>query len=161
MHLPKPAPKTVYITTGACDMKTMKPEYPLDWYRLESRATLSDMVNEAIRIKSPADLMVYKTTVLDIDGTVLTHHFKSADNRSLDSLEWVPIVRMNGKWVPRFDFMGLDDFGKYRLAMKAEGYTAVPILGWLTPKQYQKWVTKGLKKIDQYNRDKMLGIECL
>lgn len=159
MHLPKPAPKTVYITTGICNQ--IKPEWPIDWYRLESRATLSDSVNETIRIKSPADLMVYKTTVLDIDGTVLTHHFKAADNRNLDSLEWEPIVRINGKWVPRFDFMGLKSFTEYNIAMLNEGDTPVPVLGYLTPKQYQKWTDEGLRKIEQYKRDKSLGIKCL
>ena len=143
MHLPKPAPKTVYIGKGVCN--TIRPEWPIDWYELESRATLSNRNHVAIRIKSPANLMVYKTTLLDIDGTIITHHFKSADNRSLNSLDWEPVVRINEKWVMRYDLKSCKSFGEYDRIMLAEGYTPVPGLGYLTPKQYQKWVNKGLK----------------
>lgn len=159
MRSPVKAPKTVYIVNGVCNQ--IKPEWPIDWYQLESRATLSEYVHDAIRIKTPDDMQVYKVRQLGLTGAVIGHYFTSADNRSLDSLDWEPVVRINGKWVTRYDFKHLKSFTEYAMAMKAEGYIAVPELGYLSPEQYQKWSDKWSDRIQRHHRDKILGVKCL
>lgn len=136
-------PKNLYIINGVTNQ--IKGEWPIHFYDLVSKQSIPVNTHVAIHFKTPDDFLVRKITHIDIDGTVLSHSYEACDNRSLDSLDWMPIVRINGKWVIRYDLKYCKSFDDYNIALKLEGYTPVPVLGYLNPKQYRKWTNRVLK----------------
>lgn len=152
-------PKNLYIIHGCTGV--IKPEWPIHFYEFIGRNSIPIDIHTAIRIKSPSDLLVRSSRLFDLNGKLIRIEYTPCDTRRLDSMEWTPIVRINGKWVERYDLKYCKSFDDYNLAMRLEGYTPVPMLGYLTPAQHQKWVNRGLKNIQQHACDKALDIDCL
>lgn len=139
-------PKYLYIIKGCTNV--IKPEWPIHFYEFIGKNSIPIDTHTAIRIESPSDLLVRKVKVLDLfDNKIIRIEYKPCDTRSLDSMNWTPIVRINGKWVDRYDLKYCKSFEDYNIALRLEGYTPMPMLGYLTPKQYQKWSNRGLKSV--------------
>lgn len=133
-------PKNLYVIKGY--IRQIHPEWPIHFYDLVSRQAIPDNKHVALHFNPPNDFLVRRVTHIDIDGTILSRSYSACDNRSLDSLDWIPMIRINGKWVKRYDLKYCKTFEDYDIAMRLDGYIAVPVLGYLTPKQHKRWLQK-------------------
>ena len=127
--MPSKRPRYRYITSD-----TVSPGHAIAAYELRSANQLTADNLSAIRVAIPKGMKV--------DYVPAWHCSHTADERTLDELNYEVIIRVRGRWKVFNELKGTQPFN-HATVLKKYGYHKTGI-GYLTDAQYQKFLRGAL-----------------